>query len=401
MCEDVNNDQTWLGPLIDKITKNIDEGLKDVRYEASIPADSFFLSDMLFLNITANFNNGSKEKRSINVVVKKPPSSACVREMSRADDQFHNEILFYQKYGKRYPEFPRCLYAEEKSPTDSVIVLENVVIQRGYDVTKWKYDIPLEYTLAALREIGRFHAKAYAMKEQYSDEFFDIVRNIKESRYFPGTHLEVIVNITGTRSVEYLRKQGYDEHICDKLEAEFQNVYENIILKVIEPEEPFAILCHGDWTINNTLFKRENGELKAMFIDFALMRYGSPVIDLSTFLCLHCAKEISKDMLDNVLKVYHDSLRKCLIENGVDCEKYSYEGLYEDFKKKGLFGFFIATFFLGIQMGKNTRKPEDLIDLDPYNSGTELRSVGGDEISEILANMLLKLKDFGCLDHIL
>ncbi|KOC69619.1 hypothetical protein WH47_05562 [Habropoda laboriosa] len=401
MVESENNRYTWMDPLIDKITENFGVDLKSVRYEVSVPSNSFYLSNMLFVNITARSNDQGGKKMSIQVVVKKPPLSESLRAMARTDEQFHNEIIFYEKYGKGHPEFPCCLYAEEKPPIDSVIVLENVVAQRGYDVTRWKYEIPLEYTLAAFREIALFHANAYAMKEQRRDDFFDMVKNIRESRYFPDSNMKVIINGTATRSVEYLRKQGYEQGFCDKLEDYLGNTYENVMLKAIQPDEPLATLCHGDWTLNNTLYKRENGELKAMFIDFALMRFGSPVLDLSTFLCLHCAKELDKDMLGNVLKVYHDSLEKCLIENGVDCEKYSYEALYEDYKRKGLFGFFIATFFLAMQMGKATVDLQALTDMQPHECAQQLREMGGDEISEILANMLLKLKDFGCFDHIL
>lgn len=62
-----------------------------------------------------------------------------------------------------------------------------------------------------------------------------------------------------------------------------KNAYEDVILKFIEAEEPLATLCHGDSTINNTLLKNENGKLKTMFIDFALIRYGSLILDLKLF----------------------------------------------------------------------------------------------------------------------
>lgn len=138
-----------------------------------------------------------------------------------------------------------------------------------------------------------------------------------------------------------------------------------------------------------------------MFIDFALTRYGSPVIDLSTFLCIHYAEELDKDMLDNLLKVYHDSLTQSLMENGVeDCGKYSYEMLYEDYKRKGLFGYTIASFFLSISMGKIDISLEDMTEMDSSQIGPKIREIGGDEISKILANLLLRLKEFGCLDHL-
>lgn len=398
MCE--RSEKDLLDPLINKIVANLGKDFDDVRYEISVPEDSFFISNLYFLNINSNAKDTDK-KRTVNVVLKKPPAIADVRDVMRTNEQFHNEILFYQRYAKHHEEFPRCLLAEEKPPSDSVIVLENVIAQRGYDISKWKHDVPIEYTMAAFREIARFHAKAYVAKERRGEEFFDFVNGLQEVRYYSESILKVVYDGTANRSVKYLRERGYDPRFCDKLEDKLRNTYDDLVMKYVKPEEPLATLCHGDFTINNTLFKNENGEIKCMFIDFALTRYGSPVLDLSTFLCLHCARQLDKSMLDKVLKAYHDSLSRCLEESGVDSEKYSFEALREDYKRKGLFGFFVATFFLPTVMGLGDCSPEKFIKIDIQNWGSALCEQGGDECSEIMANMLLRLKEFGCLDDLL
>lgn len=398
MCE--RSEKDLLDPLINKIVANLGKDFDDVRYEISVPEDSFFISNLYFLNINSNAKDTDK-KRTVNVVLKKPPAIADVRDVMRTNVQFHNEILFYQKYAKHHEEFPRCLLAEEKPPSDSVIVLENVIAQRGYDISKWKHDVPIEYTMAAFREIARFHAKAYVAKERRGEEFFDFVNGLQEVRYYSESILKVVYDGTANRSVKYLRGRGYDPRFCDKLEDKLRNTYDDLVMKYVKPEEPLATLCHGDFTMNNTLFKNENGEIKCMFIDFALTRYGSPVLDLSTFLCLHCARQVDKSMLDKVLKEYHDSLTRCLEESGVDSEKYSFEALREDYKRKGLFGFFVATFFLPTVMGLGDCSPEKFIKIDIQSWRSALCEQGGDECSEIMANMLLRLKEFGCLDDLL
>ncbi|XP_071864417.1 uncharacterized protein [Bombus fervidus] len=404
MCEETKNCHAWLEPLIDKITTNLGKNFDDIRYEVSTPKESFFISSLFFVNIVSNSatDNDDEEKETSNSVVIKIPSSLDhLREMVRSEEQFHNEILFYKKYAKYYDQLPRCVYAEQNDFPNSVIVLENIVIQQGYSLCKWKSDVPLVYTIAAFREIARFHATAYMAKKNHKEEFFDFVKGIQEVRYCPGTNMQLVFIESATRWVDCLRKQSHDKQFCDKVEARFKNVYEDWILKFIEAEEPLATLCHGDFTINNMLFKNENDKLKTAFIDFALIRYGSPILDLSTFLCLHCANNIDKDMLDNVLKAYHDSLIQCLKENDIDCEQYPFEAFYEDYKKKGLFGFFIATFFLSIVMGKCEKGLEDFDQMDVPQWTKTVSQLGGDEINKILANMLLKLNDFGCLDYIL
>ncbi|KOX69156.1 hypothetical protein WN51_06309 [Melipona quadrifasciata] len=404
MYEQTEDCHAWLGPLVTKLSSILGKGFEDVCYEVSVPTDSFFVSKLLFVNIVSNASSveddeANKRLKSVNVVVKKMPPET-MQETMGFREQFHNEILFYQKYAQHHDRSPRCIYATEEPICDSVIVLENVATKRGYSVCKWKYDTPLEYTLAAFREIARFHVIGYKKKRTREKEFFDFVNAIQEFKFDKESMLRETFNVTATRSLDFLRRQGYDREFCDKLEARLANTYD-FVLKFIEVEEPLATLCHGDFTINNMLFKKESDEQKVILIDFAMIRYGSPILDLSTFLCLHCARDLDKVMLDNVLRAYHDSLIQCLQENDIDGEDYSYEALYEDYKKKGLFGYFIATYFLGIQMGKFAGQVEDFAKIDPTEWAALLCQIGGEEVDEILANMLLKLKEFGCLDYIL
>lgn len=403
MCEDVGQNSTWLNSLMRKVGENLGKDFNDARYELSDPDESFFISSMFFVNITANASNGGTSKKRIaSVVVKRPPSQPTMRQMMNSDAQFHNEILFYRRYAVGHDDLPKCIYADEKPPTESVVVLHNIG-QQGFKLCQWKYRAPLEYTVAAIQEIARFHANGYVMKERNRDEFFDFVRSIQETRFEsnPENIIKVVINASMNRGVDYLREHGHGGEFYDKLRSKFENGYRTVVLEIVKPEEPLATLCHGDFTLNNTFFKREDGQLKVMFIDFALIRYGSPIVDLSTFLSLHCAEELDKDMIDNALKVYHDSLRQCLAENGIeDCERFSYEAVHDDYKRKGIFGYIIASFFLAMLMGKCEMTTEEMVALDIEEQAKLIQEVGGDEISEILGNMLLKLKEFGCLDDI-
>jgi len=93
--------------------------------------------------------------------------------------------------------------------------------------------------------------------------------------------------------------------------------------------------------------------------------------------------------------VYHDALKKYLVDAGIsDIEKYSYEALLDDYRRGGLFGFLIASFFLPVLMGYSLN-----VNMEFEENGKFLKQCGGDEISKILANMLLDLKDLGCLKY--
>ncbi|XP_011871524.1 PREDICTED: uncharacterized protein LOC105564043 [Vollenhovia emeryi] len=385
----------WIKEVMLQVIKNLGSNVNEAGYELCKLAENP-MSSQYYINVKFKNKNGQSEGRSI--LLKRPTQLEKCRLVHYIDYQFHNEILFYQMYAQPGDNFAKCFYANERSPIDSVIALENVN-EGGYYPCTYVCDAPLEYTLAAFREIGRFHGKGYVMKELQREKFFDIVKRIQETRYDATYTFKNFVDIIATRAVEYLRNHGHDVTFCDKMEALLSRAFDKVLMKAVEPREPLSTLCHGDFTLSNTLFKAENeGQYRAMLIDFALCRYATPVVDLSTYLCLCCSNEMRKDKFFELMRSYHDALKEYLLEAGVsDIEKYSYDALLDDYKRGGLLGFIIASFFLSVLKGY-VRDPNVVI-MDWEERGKVLKQVGGDEISKILADMLLHLKDLGCLTY--
>lgn len=125
--------------------------------------------------------------------------------------------------------------------------------------------------------------------------------------------------------MEYLRKQDYDVTFCDKTEALLSKAFDKMMMKTVELREPLSTLCHGDIE-QYSLQDGNERETTSCDVDFTFYRYSTPVIDLSTYLCLCCSNEVRKDKFIEIMRVYHDSLKEYLLEAGVlDIEKYSYE----------------------------------------------------------------------------
>ncbi|KAG7204698.1 hypothetical protein KM043_005112 [Ampulex compressa] len=398
MCEYEKDGRAWLDELVPKILKRLGKNPENPRYDFSVPGDAYYLSSMFLVNIEQE-----DENEPIRVVVKRHPQIEALRYFIKSDKQFHNEILFYRKYAKDREHYAECIYVEENSAFDSIIVLENIG-SRGYEPCPWRYDIPLKYTLAAMREIGRFHAEGYIMKNRREEDFFEMVRDIRETRYEvkEKDRFHWFLNKMALRPIVYLRSHGYDPVFCDKVEDFLSNAFQNVFVPGVKPDEPLSVLCHGDFTLNNALFKNEGGKFRAMLLDFGTIRYCTPAIDLSTFVCLYCPAELKEERFKVVFQEYYDSLRKHLVAADIeDLERYSHEALYEDFKQKALIGFCIATFYLSTVMGKNPVHPEQVIKMDIKEAAEKCYEAGGEEMSKLLADILIDLKDFGCLDRVL
>lgn len=404
MSHSVKDSEEWLKEAMSKIVENLGENVDEVQYETSKPV-SAVMSTLYY--VCVKFKNKTTNKNEeYSMLVKRDRDLSDLEMICSIDIQFNNEMLFYQMYTRPGDNFPRCFYVAKRSSShnNSVIALENVS-KRGYAPCPYKYNAPLEYILAAVKEMGRFHGKGYIMKEQEPEKFFSLVKRLEEPRYNNKySRLQSLLDITATRAVRYLRTRDYNRDFCDKTEAFLSNAFEKVMMKTIEPLEPLSTICHGDFTLGNTLFKTEkDGQLgRAMLIDFGLLTYATPVIDLSTFLCLASSNELRKNKFLDILTAYYDELKTCLMEAKIqNIERYSYDALLNDYRRGALFGYVIASFYLMSLMGLLTVEFDKIIKMSDEESAKVHEECGGDALSEILADMLLHLKDLGCLKHIL
>ncbi|XP_077264157.1 uncharacterized protein LOC143898495 [Temnothorax americanus] len=399
----VEDSQRWLDQVMASIIENLGLDVDKARYEIS-KSINFIMTIVYYVRLQFK-NKANDQNEELSMVLKRSMKMKNFIHISRIDLQFDNEILFYRTYVQPNERhfYARCYYAEKRSPTDFVIALENVN-ERGYHPCSYPHNAPFEYTLAGMRELGRFHGKGYVVKELQREKFFDVVARLQESRYVKRSVFEVTFNVKATRSLEYLRRQGHDAAFCDRMEAFLTNAFDEM-MKIIKPLEPLATLCHGDFLLNNILFKAdEGGRYRAMLIDFALIRYSTPVVDLSTYLCNCCSNEEIREKFFDIMRAYHDALMEYLLDAGVqDIEKYSYNALLDDFRRGALFGFIVASHFLPAILGylKSETIVQDTISLGFLKGAKKQKYVGGDEVCKILADILLHLRDLGCLKHIL
>jgi len=393
--------QIWIDEVMPKIIKNLGADVGKARYELEL-TNVFIMSNLYHVRLQFENKNGQNEELSM--IIKSPiPDS---KRILYIDLQFRNEMLFYQMYIRPDEIYARCFYVEERPPLNYVIALENIN-KRGYYSCPCVHDPPLEYTLAAMRELGRFHGKGYVMKEMQREKFFDIVSRIQEVRFTKRADniYEFACNIKTLRAVEYLRSQGHDAVFCDKMEALFSNAFDEVMMKTVQPLEPLATLCHGDFTLTNILFKTEDdGQYRTMLIDFALIRYSTPAVDLSTYLFLSCSNEMRKDKFSEIMRAYHDALKEYLLDAGIkNIERYSYNALLDDFETGALFGYVIMCIFMPLILGYLSSETliQEMFDLGALESVKKQKYSGGDELSKLLADTLLEMRDLGYLKHVL
>uniref|UniRef100_A0A6V7LYK0 CHK kinase-like domain-containing protein n=1 Tax=Bracon brevicornis TaxID=1563983 RepID=A0A6V7LYK0_9HYME len=396
----------WLTTeVIPKAIKNVNRTNMRYEFKCSQLENFHFMSEVFFAEII--FPNGQTDGKEqvLHVVVKVPPPNVHPRDKINMNKFFSNEILFYKEFVENSSLYPRIFYGTSEEIDKTVIVMENVRQTRGFAMCPQLYDIPLKYVMSAVKELGRFHGYGYVMKDRRPDKLKNIIGKLQDGRFIDGEPFHIIINIVGTRPIEWLRTIDYDSTFCDKMEKIFANAYENIMIDAIKPVEPLAVLIHGDFTGSNMFFKETSTGLDTMLIDFGMSRYTSPAIDLCTLLFLNATTDDRKYRFDNIFKAYHDSLLEYLSNAGIiQIEEYAIEKMLADYKRRAAFGYMIAVYFLPTLRGCLKDIPGD-IRVQSRQRVIEIANMikagGGEAASRMFGEMLIELREAGCLDHFL
>lgn len=177
-----------------------------------------------------------------------------------------------------------------------------------------------KFSSISVEELGRFHGKLYAIK--YTDEelFASIKKRLVESRYSErGTNKgwELYLKLGIQRAIQTLR-QSNENIVPDAFLERLQHIMANTYFyqrKCVQPTEPMAIICHGDFLRNNIAFRyNDDGHATdAMLFDFQTLRYASPMVDLCTFMANSTGRDIRDKHFSEIFDAYHRTLTKHLL----------------------------------------------------------------------------------------
>ncbi|KAK7866698.1 hypothetical protein R5R35_003239 [Gryllus longicercus] len=380
-------------------------------------------SDMYEIDLLVNKKG---ENKNLSFLLKLTSESEVVLSRWQSDKQFFNEIHFYsiviplfssyttiqQIKSKLENLFPKCYdtyYNKDENTQsfqDAVLVMENLKC-RNFKLGN-RTSLDLDHFLIAFRSLGLFHAFSYFLKERDSEAFENVVvKPIRETNYSPQNEeiMNIIFKVSENRVIDALAAEG-DPRVSRLREVAARKPFD-LMSGIAKPEEPLAVLCHGDFLRNNVLFRYEDGKpVEMKFIDFQTIRYASPAIDLSLLLCMNSTHELREQHFHELLKVYHTSLRKTLAallgkpEGELD-PRYSFEAFLADFRRHAVYGYIITIEFLPWMFSEGEEFKE-FMELNMTAKGSpkynELASrLGGKNATEALVTLTKDLLEYQCL----
>ncbi|XP_014278706.1 uncharacterized protein [Halyomorpha halys] len=308
--------------------------LKKVISIESVPAvgkNLNFLSSVERLNLKVVLGNGRVVKKSL---IRKVLGS----DANEFQTEFNGKYNPFKTETEMYNSLTQIEYLmEEFEDTEDVlwckmvhhipynyIVMEDLKAM-GFHMIERVQFYDLDHILLSVHSLGRYHAMCktlegrgltpLALKTWY---LFDN-QGMHEYMYYDLIALAAAV------------KRLWDPKwtpIVDKIKTTKSEVHERLKKFSEIDETKFNVTNHGDCHKNNIVIKYnwDQRPIAMRFLDFQLVHYGSPCIDLTYMLYLAADPSVRRDNFNLLLITYHNALVTTL-------DKYHFQGKKPDIEE--------------------------------------------------------------------
>uniref|UniRef100_U5ET49 Putative juvenile hormone-inducible protein n=1 Tax=Corethrella appendiculata TaxID=1370023 RepID=U5ET49_9DIPT len=314
-----------------------------------------YLSEVYRVIVEGENKNGDKIKTS--VVVKSIPKNAGWRTTFRSADFFYNEIIFYNEIlrgfyefqSKRNPVNPFCEIVPALSSFTNGLhdfVAMDDLGQYGYKPANRQLGVDFTKCSWCMKVLARFHALSMAMKDQEPEKFQEIIKNIKETYYaaaFKKWYAKFCAQMIGVAKDAIDKEYGGTEIQLKSKKFLDNNLYDTMV-SLVETKNRNSVITHGDCWLPNFLFKfapnsNEQEPISIKMIDYQLVRYGSPVLDISFFIYSCTNQAMREQYYDELLNIYYTNLTDLIRDLGSDPNKvFPREEFEKELKQFSRFG---------------------------------------------------------------
>lgn len=218
---------------------------------------------------------------------------------------------------------------------DFTLVLEDLQ-PKGYGMLDRTIGFDMKHTIGVLKTLAELHAGSVVLARRYNKVASftkGLFSDSKVSTQWMSDSLKSLCKACKSMTAcakygEKLETLGIDEALKRTLKASERN------------PDGFSVLNHGDMWCNNMLFLHDSDGnlLNTKLIDFQLVKFTSPALDLHYFYATSLMSDV-RDNLDVVLDYYYSQLVCNLVRFGHPLKDIpSRKELQKDFEKRAFYG---------------------------------------------------------------
>ncbi|KAK5642399.1 hypothetical protein RI129_008566 [Pyrocoelia pectoralis] len=339
----------------------------------------------LISEITICKSKADNEHDTSHLILKMASQDENYRQIFPIREIYQREIFVYKELlseflkiqrektlTRSFQSFPK-VYLTSSVNLQEALLMENMK-KKGFKHINHRVGIDYPHALLVMKELGKFHALSYAMRDQKPEIFNRWADNCKEcffSNNLRYTAIKATINLTKAVMNSFPPNEHEDERkALEKFANVLPTVYKNIFI-IKEDDKKYAVINHGDIEIRNLLFKYGdpgNTEIptELSMLDWQLARFASPALDILFFIFINTDKDLRDRYYMQLIESYYQSLSDFLEKLGTDfATALPYEVLLQHLEKFAGFGLFTAIWF----NATNLKESDDIPDL--YSSDSD------------------------------
>lgn len=197
---------------------------------------------------------------------------------------------------------------------DAIIAISDFSAD-GFSMSKSLVDLSLDHILVSMKAIGNLHGASFAMKHNDPIQFDALRNDLIDARMKLHPQFEEEIRIATTRAMNSFRATANQSNaVTESFLMDFEKLFSkalfNFLNAKMEAKEPLAVICHGDFLRNNIAFQYDNNGLatEAILFDLQTVRYGSPMLDVCTFMAISTGHAIRQKHFDVIFRTYYDAV---------------------------------------------------------------------------------------------
>ncbi|XP_047031189.1 uncharacterized protein LOC124638298 [Helicoverpa zea] len=330
--------ETVLRKVLDKIIEDLKYKHADLSLNRLNSGGANYTSALFAATVTA------PQHDTLKLFAKVADVSGILREKMHIDIMFKTEHFVYSDLVKVYeriegshnisPEhrfiFPK-FFGSHNVEGEETIVMEDLTAE-GYGTYSRFKCIDWEHAASAVEYLARFHALSFAYRKDDPENFAKDVESLKPNQADQNEANEGMKD-TWKKMVSAGIQVTKEEH-RDKLLKILEATNGREVFLKFRASLSTPVLCHGDYRVSNLLFRRQNGRLQSIVVDYQTVHSGSPAADLLYLEFMGTDQQFRKEYHGKLLDHYYKELTAALDRFGIDVnEVYPRETLDKELKQ--------------------------------------------------------------------
>uniref|UniRef100_A0A1B6F942 CHK kinase-like domain-containing protein n=2 Tax=Cuerna arida TaxID=1464854 RepID=A0A1B6F942_9HEMI len=299
---------------------DIKEKISIVKYSVKSAVSTGENYSSLIFRVAVNYTTEkSSTEQTTSLIIKAPHSKGFAAEFATMFMEFDVFVKEKRIYTELLPKMheklnlqfgPKFLH----SPVEKALVLQDLNAG-GYTMAERLQQLDFSHCSLVLSVLAKYHACSVAIHKENPTFLEGLGREILFSNESPIGQLfkgwvGPLINI----SIGILQEKGGCEQYIDLLSSKSDGFWDSLVEKFKPRENRLNVLNHGDFWVNNMLFKyNDSGEVtEVKLIDFAVPRYSSPATDIIYFIWSSANEDVRENRLDELSDVYLQNLNATL-----------------------------------------------------------------------------------------